>query len=278
MSDELPDDDYADAVKGIDVPDFVEDYIEAYRDVCRRDPDRGGGHRERGKAADALRDAIRRAIYDAEQGVRAALPATPATTSLVGRIDEDGCCVGCGRSVQASPCCPDYVAPPAPKFDAKCPVCSDASLSQFARTDLITRSWCLDSDEVLALERCEDTPKRRTCEKCSYTFPRAEHHYVAKPSPQAKPDGTGVEGASEYERGLLDGMRTASSVCHYKAAFYNATTRGRRMRSWILAKECGDQIDEMMAQERKDWPELHQRAAFNPKVREAERAARDGSK
>lgn len=195
MSDELPDDDYADAVKGIDVPDFVEDYIEAYRDVCRRDPDRGGGHRERGKAADALRDAIRRAIYDAEQGVRAALPATPATTSLVGRIDEDGCCVGCGRSVQASPCCPDYVAPPAPKFDAKCPVCSDASLSQFARTDLITRSWCLDSDEVLALERCEDTPKRRTCEKCSYTFPRAEHHYVAKPSPQAKPDGTGVEGA-----------------------------------------------------------------------------------
>ena len=31
-----------------------------------------------------------------------------------GRMDDDGCCVGCGRSVQPSPCCPDFPVWPGP--------------------------------------------------------------------------------------------------------------------------------------------------------------------
>ena len=62
-----------DIVKAIDVPAFVEDYIDQYRAICQRDPDRGGGYKAVGKARDALRDAIRRAIYDAERPLLADL-------------------------------------------------------------------------------------------------------------------------------------------------------------------------------------------------------------
>lgn len=63
-------------IAGIVLPEYVEDSIDGFRVVCRRDPDRGGDHRERGHAADRLRNAIRRAIYDAERVALA--PAQPA--------------------------------------------------------------------------------------------------------------------------------------------------------------------------------------------------------
>ena len=70
-----PDDDATldEVIGGIDVPAYVEEYIDQYRAICQRDPDRGGGYKAVGKARDALRDAIRRAIYDAEQAERSAL-------------------------------------------------------------------------------------------------------------------------------------------------------------------------------------------------------------
>lgn len=63
----------AEVIGCIDVPAYVEEYIDQYRAICQRDPDRGGGHRAVGKARDALRDAIRRAVYDAERPLLADL-------------------------------------------------------------------------------------------------------------------------------------------------------------------------------------------------------------
>lgn len=67
-----------DAIAGINLPDYVEDYLSQYGALCARDADKGGGWRARGEAADALRNAIRRAIYDAEQAatLAAAAPST----------------------------------------------------------------------------------------------------------------------------------------------------------------------------------------------------------
>lgn len=59
MSGEAKDDEIA----GIVLPEYVDEYIEHHRLVCSTD----AGWRARSAAVDALRDAIRRAIYDAER-------------------------------------------------------------------------------------------------------------------------------------------------------------------------------------------------------------------
>ena len=60
----MSDENVEDIIASIDVPDPVEDALEAYRVECVRS---SSTYRQRGKAADALRDAVRRSIYEAEK-------------------------------------------------------------------------------------------------------------------------------------------------------------------------------------------------------------------
>ena len=94
MSDENVDD----IIASIDVPDPVEDALEAYRVECVRS---SSTYRQRGKAADALRDAVRRSIYEAEkrgeEDARASRPREAA-----GAPEACPCCGGTDRALRYS--------------------------------------------------------------------------------------------------------------------------------------------------------------------------------